>query len=204
MNVADWPQQPVLVGRHVTLRPLVRADRAGLLAALATGFTGSFAASVPTPATIDGWFDGIAADTAVGRAQAFAVIDAGGQIAGTTRYLRMNAPARRVEIGGTLYAPHVRRTGLNTEAKRLLLGHAFETLGVYCVQFRTDWLNLASRAAIARLGAKQDGVLRGHQVMYDADDGAGNTERRRDTVVFSILDSEWPGVRRHLDGLLAR
>lgn len=195
-----WPEQPVLRGRHVTLRPLVRADRDGLLAALADGFDRTFAAGPPTAETVDGWLDRADAETAAGRAQVFAVLDADGEIAGTTRYMRMNAAARRLEIGTTLYAPRVRRTGLNTEAKKLLLGHAFEVLGVYSVQIRTDVLNQRSRRAIERLGAKQDGILRGHMVMHDPDYG----ERRRDTVVYSILDIEWPGIRRHLDALLDR
>lgn len=195
-----WPELPVLRGRHVTLRPLVRADGDALLAALAEGFSRSFAGGLPTAQTIDAWMDKVEAETAIGRAQVFTVLDAQGMVAGTTRYMRMNAPARRVEIGTTLYAPRVRRTGLNTEAKRLLLGHAFEVLGVYCVQIRTDVLNHASRRAIERLGAKQDGILRGHNVMHDPEYG----ERRRDTVVYSILDIEWPGIRRHLDALLDR
>lgn len=195
-----WPELPVLRGRHVTLRPLVRADGDALLAALAEGFSRSFAGGQPTAQTIDAWMDKVEAETAIGRAQVFTVLDAQGMVAGTTRYMRMNAPARRVEIGTTLYAPRVRRTGLNTEAKKLLLGHAFEMLGVYCVQIRTDVLNHASRRAIERLGAKQDGILRGHNVMHDPEYG----ERRRDTVVYSILDIEWPGIRRHLDALLDR
>lgn len=198
MNI--WPQQPVLRGRHVTLRPLLRADGDALLEALADGFSRTFAGGVPNLATIDAWMDRVEQETAIGRAQVFAVLDAQGVLAGTTRYMRMNAPARRVEIGTTLYAPRVRRTGLNTEAKKLLLGHAFDVLGVHCVQIRTDALNLASRRAIERLGAKQDGILRGHNVMHDPEYG----ERRRDTVVYSILDIEWPGIRRHLDALLDR
>jgi len=106
----------------------------------------------------------------------------------------MSEVDRRVEIGGTVYAKRVQRTGLNTEAKLLLLSHAFETLGCQCVQLRTDWLNRQSRRAIERLGAKQDGVLRGHKVIGD---------RVRDTVVYSILAREWPGVRRNLESLLA-
>jgi len=200
MTSAPWPAQPTLRGKHVTLRPLAREDRAGLLDALSSGFERTFAGFCPTPASIDGWYGHIDAEVAVGRAQPFTVFDADGNVAGTTRYLRMNAASKRLEIGGTLYAPRVRRTALNTEAKKLLLTHAFEVLGVYCVQFRTDFLNLASRRAIERLGARQDGILRGHTVMHDPTYG----ERRRDTVVFSILDSEWPGVKRHLDGLLAR
>ncbi|WJS97492.1 GNAT family N-acetyltransferase [Novosphingobium humi] len=198
--MSHWPEVPVLRGRHVTLRPLQRADRNDLLAALSTGFERTFAGGLPTPETIDGWLDRVEAETAAGRAQVFAVLDANGAVAGTTRYMRMNAAARRVEIGTTLYAPRVRRTGLNTEAKKLLLGHAFDVLGVYCVQIRTDVLNHTSRRAIERIGAKQDGILRGHTVMHDPDYG----DRRRDTVVYSILDIEWPGIRRHLDALLDR
>jgi N-acetyltransferase len=194
----SWPAIPTLTGADVTLRPLVRADRAALLAAFAQGFDHAMATMVPTPATIDGWLDQIEADTAHGRAQVFTVLDAAGQVAGTTRYLRMNAKHRRLEIGGTLYAPRVRRTGLNTQAKRLLLGHAFETLDVACVQIRTDVFNLASRRAIERLGARLDGVLRGHMVVGD---GQGGT-RPRDTAVYSILAGEWSALRRHLDGLV--
>lgn len=198
--MTHWPKQPVLSGRHVTLRPLLRSDADALLLALNAGFERTFAGGLPTPGTIAAWLDKAEEEAAIGRAQVFAVLDADGVVSGTTRYMRMNAPARRVEIGTTLYAPRVRRTGLNTEAKKLLLGHAFDVMGVHCVQIRTDALNQRSRRAIERLGAKQDGILRGHNVMYDPDYG----ERRRDTVVYSILDIEWPGIRRHLDALLDR
>ena len=107
----------------------------------------------------------------------------------------MSERHRRVEIGGTLYAGRVRRTGLNTQAKRLLLGHAFDQLDVLVVQLRTDFLNQQSRRAIERLGARLDGVLRQHMVLADG--------HRRDTAVYSITDTEWPGVRRHLDRLAA-
>jgi RimJ/RimL family protein N-acetyltransferase len=90
----------------------------------------------------------------------------------------------------------VQRTGVNTECKLLLLTHAFETLRCIAVEFRTHWFNFASRAAIARLGAKQDGVLRNHQLLADGS--------RRDTVVFSVIDGEWPAVKRHLRFLLAK
>jgi RimJ/RimL family protein N-acetyltransferase len=194
----SWPAIPTLSGAHVTLRPLQRADRDALLAAFAHGFDHTMATMVPTPATIDAWLDQIDADTTNGRAQVFTVLDARGQVAGTTRYLRMNAKHRRLEIGGTLYAPFVRRSGLNTQAKRLLLGHAFETLGITCVQIRTDVFNVTSRRAIERLGARLDGVLRGHMIVGD---GQGGT-RARDTAVYSILAAEWSAVRRHLDGLM--
>ena len=194
-TVAPWRSPPRLSGANVTLRPLVRSDRAALLESFADGFQGSFATIVPGEDTIDGWLDQIERDTAAGRVIAFTVLDANGRVSGTTRFLRMSERHRRVEIGGTLYAGRVRRTGLNTEAKRLLLTHAFETLGCFCVQLRTDFLNQESRRAIERLGARLDGVLRGHMLLG---------EHRRDTVVYSILAHEWPGVRRHLDRLLAR
>jgi RimJ/RimL family protein N-acetyltransferase len=119
-----------------------------------------------------------------------------GDIVGCTRYFNVDAANRRLEIGHTWYAKRVQRTGVNTECKLLLLGHAFETLFCIAVEFRTHWFNQASRTAIARLGAKQDGVLRNHQLMPD---GA-----KRDTVVFSIIDGEWPAVRQHLKFQLER
>ncbi len=117
-------------------------------------------------------------------------------IVGCTRYFNVDARNRRLEIGHTWYARSVQRTAVNTECKVLLLTHAFEVLRCIAVEFRTHWFNHASRAAIARLGAKQDGVLRNHQL---GTDGA-----RRDTVVFSIIESEWPAVRQHLQYQLAR
>jgi len=117
------------------------------------------------------------------------------RIVGLTRYMRMNAAHRRLEIGGTFYAHSVQRSGVNTEAKLLLLKHAFEVLDCNAVQIRTDWFNKASQKAIERLGAKRDGVLRNHQLM----DG-----RIRDLVVYSIIASEWAGVERNLRFLLAR
>ncbi|HEV2612472.1 MAG TPA: GNAT family protein [Noviherbaspirillum sp.] len=113
-----------------------------------------------------------------------------GAICGMTTYMNIDAVHRRVEIGSTWYARSVQRTALNTEAKLLLLTHAFDELRCIAVEFRTHWMNHASRNAITRLGAKQDGVLRNHQRMADGS--------YRDTVVFSIIDAEWPTVRRHL------
>lgn len=190
-----WHDTPTLIGRHVTLRPLTRDDRAALIAAFADGFDRNFTTTVPDEGSIDGWFDQLDRESVAGRVLPFAVLDAGGQVSGTTRYLRMSERHVRVEIGGTLYAGRVRRTGLNTEAKRLLLAYAFEQMNVQVVQFRTDFLNQQSRRAIERLGARLDGILRNHMIM------AGG--HRRDTVVYSIVASEWPGVCRHLDRLLA-
>jgi RimJ/RimL family protein N-acetyltransferase len=151
--------------------------------------------TVPDAASFDAWHDRIEFDAQAGRAMPFTVLDREGRISGVTRFMRMAKAHRRVEIGGTLYAPRVQRTGLNTEAKRMLLGHAFEVLGVNVVQIRTDFLNHASRRAIERLGARLDGVLRGHLIIG---------EHLRDSVVYSILAHEWPGVRRNLDALMAK
>ena len=190
----DWRVTPTLTGRNVSLRPLERIDRAGLLEAFADGLEHAFATIVPDEASIDGWYDRLESERAAGRALPFTVRDAAGRISGATRFMRIAPHYRRLEIGGTVYARRVQRTGLNTEAKRLLLGHAFERLGAQCVQLRTDFLNRASRRAIERLGARQDGVLRGHMLLG---------ERQRDTVVYSILAHEWAGVRRNLDALMA-
>ena len=113
-----------------------------------------------------------------------------GKVVGSTRLFNVDAANKRLEIGHTWYAKSVQRTAVNTECKLLLLTHAFETLGCIAVEFRTHWMNHQSRAAIARLGAKQDGVLRNHQRMPDGS--------FRDTVVFSIIESEWLTVKRHL------
>ncbi|WP_447725082.1 GNAT family N-acetyltransferase [Sphingomonas koreensis] len=188
-----WRETPTLAGRHVTLRPLNRDDRPALLEAFAD--LDVFTTFVPGPATIDGWLDRLVAETAAGRALPFTVLDTNGAVAGVTRFMRMSEQHRRVEIGGTVYARRVQRTGLNTEAKRMLLAHAFEVLGANCVQLRTDFLNHASRRAIERLGARLDGVLRGHLILG---------EHQRDSAVYSILAHEWSGVRRNLDQLMAR
>ena len=186
-----WRDTPTLVGRHVTLRPLDRRDREAIVAAFAHGLEHVFATIVPDETSIDGWYDRLEQEQAAGRAMPFTVLDAEGQVVGVTRFLRMAETHRRVEIGGTVYAPQVQRTGLNTEAKRLLLTHAFEALGCQSVQLRTNWFNRQSRAAIERLGARLDGVLRSHMIMPGGES--------RDTVVYSILAHEWPGVRQNLD-----
>jgi RimJ/RimL family protein N-acetyltransferase len=120
----------------------------------------------------------------------FTVFDADGKIAGMTTYMNVDAANRRVEIGSTWYARRVQRSPLNTQCKLLLLTHAFEAINCIAVEFRTHFFNHQSRRAIERLGAKQDGILRSHQV---APNGT-----LRDTVVFSIIAAEWPTVKTHL------
>ena len=113
-----------------------------------------------------------------------------GKIVGATRYFNVDDKNRRLEIGHTWYSRSVQRTGLNTECKYMMLKHAFERLHCIAVEFRTHYFNFQSREAIARLGARQDGILRNHVI--------SNNGTLRDTVVFSILDSEWPTVKVHL------
>ena len=121
---------------------------------------------------------------------AFTVLDAEGRVVGMTGYINADAQNRRVEIGSTWYRKRVQRSGLNTECKLLLLTHAFEVLGCLAVEFRTHFFNRQSRLSIEGLGAKLDGILRQHMIGPDG--------TLRDTCVYSILDREWPTVRRHL------
>lgn len=190
--MGDWRHVPELAGKHVWLRPLVAADRDAILAAASDGRLWElFYTAVPGPDTIDVWMAKAAAEQAIGRALPLAVTLPDGRVVGSTRFMRMNEPNRRLEIGTTFYAASVQRSAVNTEAKLLMLTHAFEALGCLCVQFRTDWFNRRSQAAIERLGAKRDGVLRNHNIMPDG--------RVRDTVVYSIIANEWPGVRTNLE-----
>ena len=194
MNV--WRDAPTLRGRHVTLRPLTIEDRDAVVAAAADGdLTELFFTNVSGLADPDKFLAAAFRERDYGRAMPFAVETPDGRVVGVTRLMRMHEQHRRVEIGGTFYARSVQRTGVNTEAKKLLLTHAFEVLGCNVVQIRTDWFNRNSQRAIERLGAKRDGVLRAHQML----DG-----RVRDLVVYSIIACEWPGVRVNLEHLLAR
>ncbi|MFW2852260.1 GNAT family N-acetyltransferase [Sphingomonas sp. TX0543] len=194
--MSAWRDQPVLRGNHVTLRPLAMADRDALVAAAADGdLTELFFTNVSGLADPDTFMAATFRERDYGRAMPFAVETPDGSVVGLTRFMRMNEPNRRVEIGGTFYARSVQRSGVNTEAKKLLLTHAFDVLGCNVVQIRTDWFNRDSQRAIERLGAKRDGVLRSHQLM----DG-----RVRDLVVYSIIACEWPGVRVNLEHMLAR
>jgi N-acetyltransferase len=190
--------EPVtLTGRHVQLEPLAAGHHDALIAAASDGELWKlWYTSVPSPQTMRSWLETALAMRAHDDL-AFAIRDLrDGSIVGSTRYFRVDAANRRLELGHTWYARRAQRTGINTEAKLLLLGHAFEALRCIAVELRTHWMNQQSRAAIARLGAKQDGVLRNHQRMADG--------TLRDTVVFSIIDSEWPTVKRHLQYKLER
>ncbi|RQO63397.1 GNAT family N-acetyltransferase [Paucibacter sp. KBW04] len=185
-----------LHGRHVRLEPLSLAHVDGLTA---VGTAPELWAWVPTQVRnreeMQAYVEAALADQARGLALPFAIIDArSGMVIGSTRFGSISAKDRRVEIGWTWYAPSHQRSGANTEAKTLLLTHAFETLGALRVEFKTDVLNAKSRAAIARLGAQQEGIFRRHVIC--------STGRVRDTVYFSIIDSEWPAVKDRLASML--
>ncbi len=181
-----------LSGTYVTLEPLTQAHLPEIQSAAADGELWKlFFTSVPTPENTQLWID-IALD--MHRQQTaipFAIREkASGKIVGSTRYWKMEPHNRRLEIGHTWYSRSAQRTGVNTECKLLLLTHAFEVLNCIAVEFRTDYFNHKSQAAIERLGAKRDGLLRNHTIMADG--------RIRDTVVYSILEHEWPGVKKNL------
>ncbi|HEX8142832.1 MAG TPA: GNAT family protein [Pyrinomonadaceae bacterium] len=134
---------------------------------------------------------------ASGTALPFATVEqASGRVIGSTRYANIEATHRRLEIGWTWIAPRWQRTAVNTEAKYLMLRHAFETLGCQRVEFKTDSLNERSRNAILRLGAKEEGTFRNHMIAY--------TGRVRHSVYFSIIETEWPEVKARLEEKLAR
>ena len=192
-----WIQPVTLAGQHVRLEPLRTEHADALREASGDGeLWHLWYTSVPRPTEVESYIATALAGQAAGTDLPFVVRDAEGTVVGCTRYCHVEAGNQRLEIGYTWYAARVQRTALNTEAKLLLLGHAFEALGAIAVEFRTNWFNQRSRAAIARLGAKQDGVLRNAQRMP----GGGF----RDTVVFSIIESEWPTVKRHLQYQLDR
>lgn len=194
--------QPVtLQGPHASLVPLSTAHLSDLIEAVNDGeLWNLWVTSVPHP-------DGMTAEIerrlrlqTQGSMLPFAVLDPAGRAVGMSTYMNIDAANRRVEIGSTWYRRSVQRSALNTQCKRLLLTHAFETLGCIAVEFRTHFFNHASRRGIERLGAKLDGVLRNHQVNpHPLAQGS-----LRDTCVYSIIASEWPTVRAHLDFQLTR
>jgi RimJ/RimL family protein N-acetyltransferase len=185
----------VLEDALVRLEPLGVAHRAGLRAACAADPT-IWEALYPVSwdgAHFDPTWAWYAAENAAGRCISFAVL-AQGQVVGTTSYLGADAANAVVEIGGTYYRPQARGGAVNPAAKRLLLGNAFAR-GARRVQFKVDALNARSRAAVTKLGAVAEGVLRQDRVVW--------TGRIRDTAVYSILAAEWPAVRARLDARLA-
>jgi RimJ/RimL family protein N-acetyltransferase len=187
-----WPDPVSLQGPHARLEPLAHAHHDALVEAVKDGELWKlWYTSVPTPERMAKEIDRRLGLQKAGSMLPFTVFDADGKIAGMSTYMNIDATHRRVEIGSTWYAKRVQRTPLNTQCKLLLLGHAFEAIDCIAVEFRTHFFNHQSRRAIERLGAKQDGILRSHQI---APNGT-----LRDTVVYSITAAEWPTVRAHLN-----
>jgi RimJ/RimL family protein N-acetyltransferase len=193
------PQPVTLVGPQVRLEPLTAAHAPGLVAALTPDLSIWQWLPVEPPVTVPAMEDLIAgalAAQAAGTQIPFATIALpSGAVAGSTRYLNISRHDHGLEIGWTWLGTPWQRTAINTEAKYLLLRHAFEALGAARVQLKTDLRNLQSQTAIARLGAVREGVLRKYQMVRD--------DFIRDTVMFSIIDSEWPGVKAGLEAKMA-
>ena len=189
-----WPPPVTLAGPHATLRPLSRDHHDALCDATRDGELWKlWYTAVPSP-------EGMAAEIErrlnLATMCPFTVFDAAGKAVGMTTYMNIDAVNKRVEIGSTWTAKSAQRSPLNTQCKRLLLAHAFETLDCIAVEFRTHRLNTQSRRAIERLGAQLDGMLRCHSRSADG--------TLRDTAVYSITAAEWPTVRSHLDWQLAK
>jgi len=181
--------------RWVSLEPLT-PDHTPEIAAATRDVRPLWFTSAPTQESAAEWVDDRLSVQHPDTGLTFVVRALGGDVIGSSSYCHVDAPNRRLEIGYTWYRQSVRRTGVNTECKLLMLGHAFHELNCIAVEFRTHFFNSTSRGAIERLGAKRDGILRSHQLLPDGS--------RRDTVVYSILDVEWPAVRNNLTFRLDR
>jgi RimJ/RimL family protein N-acetyltransferase len=186
-----WLEPVSLRGPHARLEPLSHDHVGGLTKAVKDGELWKlWYTFIPKPEDMDKEIDRRLALQAAGSMLPWTVFDAEGNIAGMTTYMNVDTANRRVEIGSTWYAKRVQRSALNTQCKLLLLTHAFVKLDCIAVEFRTHFFNQQSRLGIERLGAKQDGILRNHQI---ASNGT-----LRDTVVYSIIAGEWPTVEAHL------
>ncbi|WP_299843746.1 GNAT family protein [uncultured Roseovarius sp.] len=190
-----WPEPVTLSSTHATLAPLSQ-EQASDLSEAAADLQGLWYTMIPTA-------DGMAAEItrrldlqAQGAMLPFAILDRAGRAVGMTTYMNIDAANRRVEIGSTWLGKSAQRGPVNTECKLMLLRHAFEVLDCIAVEFRTHFMNVQSRRAIERLGAKFDGVLRHHMIMANGS--------LRDTAVYSIIPGEWPAVRANLEWQLAK
>jgi N-acetyltransferase len=184
-----------VIGRTVRLEPMTIDHLPGLIEA---GLYPELWQWIPTPVTtpdeMRGYVETALDEARRGMSIPFVIIDrATDRVIGSTRYANISTADRRLEIGWTWITPTFQRTAANTETKLLLLTHAFETLGCIRIELKTDALNVKSRKAILRIGAKEEGTLRKHRITASG--------RVRDTVYFSIIDTEWPGVKA---GLMAR
>lgn len=194
--MTPWVQPVTLARGPVRLEPLCPDHADGLAAAAADGELWKlWVTSVPDPGDEGTYIQTALRMRAEGHRLAFAVVEAAtGQVIGSTSYHDIVPAIRRLEIGYTWYARRCQRTAVNSSCKWLLMQHAFETLGAQLVGWRTDGQNFASQAAIERLGAKKDGVLRHHALRRDG--------TVRDTVMYSMTPDEWPGARARLERAL--
>ena len=183
----------ILEGKFVRLEPLSIHHKQGLCDAIRDGeLWNLFVTIVPHPDAIDAFFANAQTTLDNNEGMAFVTIDkATNKIAGSTRFMKSNLPNKRTEIGFSFLGKSWQKTHINTESKLLMLTHAFDTMGLNRVEFLTDYLNTTSRNAILRLGAKEEGILRNHMVMADG--------RVRDSVIYSIINSEWAGIKQHLN-----
>ena len=186
-----WPAPITLSDTAVTLAPLSQDHAADLIEAAADGELWKlWYTTIPAPDGVEAEIDRRLGLMDEGSMLPFAILTPEGKAVGMTTYMNIDADNKRLEIGSTWYRKSVQRGPMNTQVKRLMLTHAFEALGCNAVEFRTHFMNHQSRAAIERLGAKLDGVLRSHMVMADGS--------LRDTCVYSILAHDWPTVKTHL------
>ena len=193
----SWPEPVALAGSHARLLPLAPEHAAALTEAARDGeLWRLWYTAIPSPEGMAAEIERRLSLQAKGSMLPFTVLDAADTPCGMTTYMNIDPANRRVEIGSTWYAQRVQRTPLNTECKRLLLGHAFEALDCIAVEFRTHRFNSQSRRAIERLGAQLDGMLRAHQRSPNG--------TLRDTAVYSITAAEWPTVKAHLAWQLER
>jgi N-acetyltransferase len=191
-----------LEGRHVRLEPMSR-ERVGAIAeslsaaAMDGAMWESKVTTIPRPEETRDYVLQALKEFDAGVSMPLVTIDrASGRAVGTTRYMNIEAPHRRLEIGTTWIGKSFQRTAINTEAKYLMLRHAFEALGCIAVDLRTHEKNVQSRGAIERLGAKLDGILRNHRIMPDGS--------LRNTATYSIIAAEWPAVKARLEARLAQ
>lgn len=198
MTSKAWATSVTLVGDTITLTLTTADHTAGLARAAADGYLSDlWYTFVPQSSDVPQEIQRRLDLQKSGMMVPFTVIRNSDQSEiGMTSYCNIDHPNERLEIGHTWYAKSVQRTGVNTEAKQLLLTHAFDTLGAIAVEFRTHILNSQSRRAIERIGAKQDGILRNHKQMPNG--------TRRDSAVYSICDYDWPAVKAHLNWLRSR
>lgn len=198
MDFRTAPGPLTLTGRLVELRPLDRSHHDGLVEAVQENdlWQTAWYTSVPAPDGVAAEIDRRLALAEKGETVPFTAFDASGRVIGMTTYYDLVAEVPRLHIGYTWNRPSAHGTGTNAESKLLLLRHAFETLGVFRVGLTTQWVNFQSRAAIERLGAKQDGVMR---AISRYRNGA-----LRDSVEFSIIEPEWPAVKANLEARLAK